>query len=332
MKRWIIVVLVVLGMAGAATGGFFWGRHEGHAAGYRAGIDRSKQAAEAAERPIVMPLLLASDVPGERLFELLGWTEEHLHGADPTVLAELLNSAPSPDRTEATEGKTLASVLADGAGPREVSQAGFARDLLAAGRTIEESRRRLYTQVRFDFDTTGAIVLGSADPVLEIVWWSDFQCPYCARGWPVIKEILERYPDSVAFVVMDLPLRMHTEADEAARAAWAAGQQDRFVEMADLLYDKRKKLKRHIPGDGGVPFERLAKKAELDMERYRADYAAAEEVLAEHKKQAKAAGLTRVPSFYFGGNYSRIRVTVDDFSDYIDRVLAGDDPSVAPRP
>ena len=330
MKRWIIVVLVVLGLAGAAVGGFFYGRHNGHAEGYRAGRERAQKATEAAERPIVMPLLRASDEPAERLLDLLGWSGEQLQGADPAVFAELLNTVPSPDRKAATEGTTLATALADGAEQGELAQASFARDLLVAGRALDESRRRLYTQVRFEFDTAGATVLGADDPIVEIVWWSDFQCPYCALGWPALKEIMERYPDSVAFVVMELPLRMHTEADEAARAAWAAGQQDRFVEMADLLFDKRKKLKRHIPGDGGVPFERLANKVGLDIEQYRLDYAAAEEVMAAHKKQAKLAGLTRVPSFYFNGNYTRIGVTVDDFSLYIDRVLAGDDPAVAP--
>jgi len=290
----------------------------------------AKKAAEQAERPVLMPLLRASAEPPERLMELLGWSEDALYGVDPALLAELLNSVPCPDRTAAAEGVTLASALAEGVDPGEVAQSEFARDLLAAGRTIEESRRKLYTQIRFEFDTEGATVLGSDDPVVEIVWWSDFQCPYCARGWPVVKEIRQKYPDSVSFVVMDLPLRMHAEADEAARAAWAAGQQDKFVEMADLLYDKRKKLKKHIPRDGGVPFERLARNAGLDLERYRADYEAADEVLAAHKEQASLAGVTRVPSFYFNGNYSRVRVTFDDFTSYIDRVLAGDDPALAP--
>ena len=317
----------MVALAGAFVGGFFWGRHQGYGKGYRSGSAASK--GQPTERTVVMPLLLATDLPAEPLLGSLGWTTVTL-GVDPAAWAELLNTVPSPDPGEGPEGHTLAAALADGAAPSAEAQAEYARDLLAAGRTQSEARRRLYTQVRYHFDTGSATVLGPDTATVEIVWWNDFQCPYCARAWPMVKELLVRYPDQVRIVVMNLPLRNHREADEAAAAAWAADQQGRFVEMADLLFDKRRKLKRHVPEDGSVALEKLAGKVGLDLDAYRTDYASVQELVEAQRSQAREAGVTSVPSFYIDGTRARVRVNATSFGEYIDRILAGDDPAVAP--
>lgn len=329
MKKILVVIVIVAAVAGAGVGGYFLGLSSGKEAGFVLGYDKGKGRADMADRPLVMPLLLASDRGAEELISAAGWTPDELGAVDPEAWASLLNSCPSPMRTHRQEGMTLADALATEDAPGVMGQVAYARDLLAAGRDEAEARKRLYMQIRQFFDTEGATVLGPADAPVEIVWWMDFQCPYCEQAWPVVQELRATYPEDVQFVVMNLPLRMHPEADEAGRAAWAAGQQGKFDEMAEALFDARKKLHKHIPEDGAA-MEKMAVKVGLDMERYRADYATAGDHVDAQKGQARGAGVTGVPAFFINGTKPRMRLGVESYVSYIEQVLAGEDPALAP--
>ena len=329
MKKIVAVIVIVAAVAGAGVGGYFLGRSQGKEEGFALGLDKGQGRADLADRPLVMPLLRASERSAEELLADAGWVAEDLGQADPEVWARLLNSSPSPFRAHREEGMTLAAALATEEASGALGQVAFARDLLEAGRDEPEARKRLYTQVRQTFDTEAATVLGPSGAPVEIVWWMDFQCPYCEQAWPVVQELRATYPEDVRFVVMNLPLRMHREADEAGRAAWAAGQQGKFDEMAEALFDASKKLKKHIPEDGAA-MEKLAAEVGLDMDRYRADYAAAGELVDTQKGQARDAGITGVPSFFINGTKPRMRLGVESYVSYIEQVLAGEDPALAP--
>ncbi len=84
-------------------------------------------------------------------------------------------------------------------------------------------------------------VLGDPAAPVVIIEYSDFQCPACATAYPVIKSALADFePTEVAFVYRHLPLRqIHPNADIAARAAEAAGEQGEFFAMHDLLFDNQ---------------------------------------------------------------------------------------------
>ena len=64
--------------------------------------------------------------------------------------------------------------------------------------------------------------IGAKKPKVTIVEWSDFQCPYCARVEPTLKQILETYKDDVRLVWRNEPLGFHPNATPAAKAAMAA--------------------------------------------------------------------------------------------------------------
>lgn len=83
-------------------------------------------------------------------------------------------------------------------------------------------------------------IRGAEDPSVVIVEYSDFQCPACASMSTVIEEIVNTNPGEVQFVYRHLPLRtIHPNADLAARAAEAAGNQGKFFEMHDILFEKQ---------------------------------------------------------------------------------------------
>ena len=331
MKQWIWTALVCVTLVGAGLGGFYLGRDKGLRAGVAIGKRQAGSQASQAERPLVMPLLLATDVSGEVLLSALGWMPEQLGEMDLDRFTQLLNRVPSPLHDHRQEGRTLAWSLESGEDcPVCRSQAGFARDLLAAGRTDDEARARLYRGVRFEFDTTGATTLGPDGAPVQMVWWMDYQCPYCADTYPMVTELHERYGDQLRIAILNLPLKMHVQADEAALAAYAADKQGAFGAMSDVLFEQRKKLKKHVTDD--VSMEKLARQVGLDLEQYRTDYRGATDLdlLANQREQARAAGVRSVPTFFVDGHMVKLPRNADAYSTYIDRILAGDDPALAP--
>lgn len=84
---------------------------------------------------------------------------------------------------------------------------------------------------------------GSADARVTIVEFSDFQCPYCGRLAPILKQVLAAYPTQVRLVYRNMPLTsLHPDAAKAAEAAVCAESQGKFWEMHDLLFAEQNSL------------------------------------------------------------------------------------------
>jgi len=75
---------------------------------------------------------------------------------------------------------------------------------------------------------------------VTIVEYGDFQCPFCLRSRPVIKQVMDTYPEQVRLVYKHFPLSFHREAMNAHRAAEAAREQDKFWEMHDRIFQALK--------------------------------------------------------------------------------------------
>lgn len=83
-------------------------------------------------------------------------------------------------------------------------------------------------------------VKGDPNAPVTIVEWSDFECPFCARFYSqTLDQIEKNYIDTgkVKLVYRDFPLSFHPNAQKAAEAAECAGDQGKFWEMHDLLFD-----------------------------------------------------------------------------------------------
>lgn len=96
--------------------------------------------------------------------------------------------------------------------------------------------------VRLDPDSPS---LGSADAPVAVVEFTDFQCPYCKRFTDTTFPILKKdYVDTgkVRWITRDLPLPFHPNARKAAQAAHCAGEQGRYWEMREILFDNNRKL------------------------------------------------------------------------------------------
>lgn len=80
----------------------------------------------------------------------------------------------------------------------------------------------------------------SADSVVTLEEFGDYQCPPCGQLHPTLKKLKQEYGDRLNFIFRNLPLtQIHKNALAAAQAAEAARAQNRFWEMHDLLYENQ---------------------------------------------------------------------------------------------
>ncbi len=139
---------------------------------------------------------------------------------------------------------------------------------------------------------------GADQPLVTIVEYSDFQCPFCSKLANTLHEVTRDYRDDVKLVFKQLPLPMHSNAEPAARAALAAHEQGKFWEMHDLLFANQRAL------DEGK-LTRYATDLGLDMERWRKDFVsdAIREHAATDKAMASALTIRSTPTFYVNGKF-----------------------------
>jgi protein-disulfide isomerase len=109
---------------------------------------------------------------------------------------------------------------------------------------------------------------GARAPVM-LEEFSDFQCPACGGLEPGLRKVVNDYGERVRLTFRNYPLPMHRYAFFAARAAEAAGQQGKFWEMHDALYDNQKEWSDSM--EPRVQFDSYATRLGLDVQRFKAD-------------------------------------------------------------
>lgn len=83
----------------------------------------------------------------------------------------------------------------------------------------------------------GAQILGRPDAPVQIVEFSDFQCPFCAQFQRTLNAVRARHPDRLSVVYRHFPLdQIHPYARSAALASECAGEQHAFEAYSDLLF------------------------------------------------------------------------------------------------
>ena len=83
-------------------------------------------------------------------------------------------------------------------------------------------------------------VSGSANGSIKLLEYGDYECPFCADAQPMVKEIQRRLGNKLLFAFRHFPLiNIHPHSEHAAEAAEAAGAQENFWGMHDLLYENQ---------------------------------------------------------------------------------------------
>ena len=139
---------------------------------------------------------------------------------------------------------------------------------------------------------------GAANARVAIIEFSEFQCPFCARyGKDAYPQILKEYVDTgkIKYVWRDYPLGFHQNAQKAAEAAHCAGEQGKFWEMHDRLFENPKNI---APVDLPKHAEALQLNSSafqrcLDSGRFAGD-------IKKDMVVATTAGVTGTPTFLIG--------------------------------
>ena len=158
--------------------------------------------------------------------------------------------------------------------------------------------------------------MGPANAPVTIVEFSDFQCPYCKLSLPTIKEILAKYPGKVRVVYRDYPGPNHPHAQQAAEAAQCAGDQGKFWEYHDSLFE------RQAPGTGWN-FIELAKEIGLNQDALAAclNTGLYRKEVAKDLRDGFKLGITSTPTFFINGRPLVGAKPLAEFQAVIDRLL-----------
>ncbi len=154
-----------------------------------------------------------------------------------------------------------------------------------------EEARKVYT-----IDLKGAVSTGAAKAPVTIVEFTDFQCPFCQKVQPTLKQLLQDYKGRVRLVTKNLPLAFHPQARPAARAALAANKQGKYWEYRDLLFANN----RNLAEDQLLAH---ASALGLNLERFKTDMNSPEidQMVAADEKQAQEIGANGTPTFLING-------------------------------
>ena len=173
-----------------------------------------------------------------------------------------------------------------------------------------------YEPPKVAVDATGPSK-GPASAPVTIVEFSDFECPFCVRAEPTVKELLAKYPDKIKLVYRDFPLPMHPNAPKAAEAAHCAGDQGKYWEMHEKLFASNGKLAvsdlkaaaRNVPGIDGAKFDRCLDSGEKAA------------LVEKNKKAGDEAGVSGTPAFFINGRLISGAQPLEAFTAIVDQEL-----------
>ncbi len=171
----------------------------------------------------------------------------------------------------------------------------------------------------FPVEAGNAPFAGDKDAKVVIVEYSDFQCPFCAKGADLLKKIKEKYGNKVKVAFKNFPLPFHNHAEMAAVASLCANEQstNHFWKMHDAMFANQESL----DPEG---LKKTAAKIGLKADTF-------EKCLNENKflEQVKAdieggkkVGVKSTPTFFVNGQLITGAQPIEVFAEIVDEELS----------
>ena len=109
---------------------------------------------------------------------------------------------------------------------------------------------------------------GNKSAPITLVEYSDFECPFCSRGFGTVMELMKKYEGKIRFVYKHLPLSFHPQAMPASQYYEAIRLQspEKAWQFHDAIYGNQRALQ-----NGEKFLEAEAKKLKVDMARLKKD-------------------------------------------------------------
>jgi protein-disulfide isomerase len=166
-------------------------------------------------------------------------------------------------------------------------------------------------------EEAGRPARGPASAPIQMIEFSDFQCPFCLRANPTVTQVLNTYGDRIRFVYRHYPLPNHANARPAAEAAQCANEQGKFWPYHDKLFELGGRLSdadlKQTAVDVGLDVTTF--NACVDTHKYKADVDA--DIAAGDE-----AGVSGTPAFFINGRVLTGAQPFEAFKRVIDEELA----------
>jgi protein-disulfide isomerase len=172
-----------------------------------------------------------------------------------------------------------------------------------------------YAPPKVAVDATGPSK-GPANAPITIVEFSDFECPFCVKAEPTVKQLMDAYPGKIRLVYRDFPLPNHAKAPKAAEAAHCAGDQGKYWEMHEKLFANATKLEvKDLKG--------YAKDVGLDTGKFDQclDQGTKAGEVEKHRKAGEDVGVTGTPAFFINGRMVSGAQPLEAFRAIVDQEL-----------
>lgn len=193
-------------------------------------------------------------------------------------------------------------------GPIDVSRSTEEIQKVVAERTKEKAEQEAAAKRDLDASIAGLPTRGNPDAKVTIVEFSDFQCPFCARGAQSLEEVLSKHKSDVKVVFKNFPLNFHPWAKPAAIAAHCAGAQkgEAFWTLHDAYFKNQgqispenvvTKSKEFLAGSGIDMAKWSSCAGDTNSEQYKAAAAAVDADMALGER----LGVSGTPAFFING-------------------------------
>jgi protein-disulfide isomerase len=191
-----------------------------------------------------------------------------------------------------------------------------ARDTFVSSLRKQAKVAILLEAPRVEIPVENSPVRGNASAPITIVEFSDFQCPFCRRSQASVGAIKTKYPTQIRWVFKDFPLSFHQRAMPAAMAARCAGDQGKYWEYHDKLFN----------GSGleDADLKRYAKEVGLDESKFDNCVAAQRfrEGINADMKLGQSVGVSGTPAFFINGRMLSGAQPPEAFQEIIDEELS----------
>lgn len=159
---------------------------------------------------------------------------------------------------------------------------------------------------------------------VTIVEFLDFECEACGAFYPVVEDLRAQFAGEVTYVVRYFPLPGHFNSKNAAIAAEAAAQQDRFEEMYHRLFETQAEWG-EVQESRADLFRGFAEELGLDMAAYDAAVADPSTTVRVNLdlEEGRALGVSSTPTFFVDGEPVELQEW-DDLENAIQAALNGD--------
>jgi len=158
--------------------------------------------------------------------------------------------------------------------------------------------------------------LGNKDASVVLIEYSDIQCSFCERHHPTMNQLFEYFGDDVVWVYRHFPLSFHPEAVPAAVATECAGEQGKFFDFIDVMFENQSTL-------GDDLYLQTATDLGLDLTAWQTcvDSGVYEKEIAAEMSAGAAAGVKGTPATFINGQLISGAVPYETFKTVIELEL-----------